>query len=551
MIEITVGQMVEMQAERFPDYDGLVAPLRGVRYTNREFNQVCDKVAKGFLAMGIKAGDHVAVWCYNYPEWLMAQVAAAKIGAVLVTVNTNYKKFELEYLLRQSDSNTLILMTGTKDSDYLEHIYALCPELYHSKPGELVSEQLPVLKNVIFLDEGNQPGMFHWSDLYQMGESVSEEEYQRVKSQVRIHDVVNMQYTSGTTGFPKGVMLTHHNLLNNGKSIGDCMKFTENDRLLIHVPLFHCFGAVLGFMACITHATTIVLVDKFNPVESLKVAEMEKCTAMHGVPTMFISMLNVENLKSYNLSSLRTGIMAGSPCPIEIMKRAISEMGMKDIVITYGLTEASPAITMTRTDDPVEIRVNTVGRAIPDVEVKVVDPETGAEVPNGVPGELMSRGYNTMKGYYNMPEATRQAIEPDGWLHTGDIGTRDEEGYFKITGRLKDMIIRGGENIYPREIEEYLYTHPSVDDVQVVGVPDEKYGEEVLACVILKPGAAAQEQELVEYVTKGLSRFKAPKYVRFVDSFPMTASGKIQKFKIREWAVEALNLQKQAKIETA
>ena len=551
MIESTIGEIVELQAKLYPDNDGLVSPLTGVRYTQKEFNEISDLIAKGFLAMGLKKGSHIAMWASNYSEWVIGQVAAAKIGCVFITVNTGYKKFEAEYLLRQSDTETLILTHGNKDSNYLQHIYDLCPELKVCRPGELHSERLPILKNVIYLDEGKQPGMFNWSDLYEMAKMSSKEELEAAKRKVDVHDVANMQYTSGTTGFPKGVMLTHHNLVNNGNSIGDCMKLTSSDRLFIHVPLFHCFGAVLGVMACITHGTTIVLNDHFNPAQALQIIESERCTAVHGVPTMFISMMGLPDFDQYDLSSLRTGIMAGSPCPIEVMRRAISKMGVKDIVITYGLTEASPAITMTTTDDPVEIRVNTIGRAIPDVEVKVVNPETGSEVPNGVSGEIMSRGYNTMKGYYKMPEATRQAIEPDGWLHTGDIGIRDENGYYKVSGRLKDMIIRGGENVYPREIEEYLYTHSAVKDVQVIGVPDEKYGEEIMACVILEDEKYATEQELIDYVAIGLSKFKIPRYLRFVESFPLTASGKIQKYKMREWAIEELGLAHAAAIETA
>ena len=551
MIEKTMGQIIEQQAQMYPDREAVVAPRLGVRYTHKEYNEVTDQVAKGFMAIGIKKGDHVAIWSTNYPEWLMSQIACAKIGAVLVTVNTNYKKFEIEYLLRQSDTMTLVMMTGQKDNSYVDHIYNLIPELKTTKPGELQSKKFPMLKNVVFLDDEEMPGMFHWDDLYEFAKDISDEQLQAAKDNVTCHDVVNMQYTSGTTGFPKGVMLTHHNLLNNGKAIGDCMKFTEDDRLLIHVPLFHCFGAVLGYMASITHYTTVVLNDHFNPVQALEIIEAEKCTAVHGVPTMFISMMNVDGFEKYDLSSLRTGIMAGSPCPIEVMKKAISVMGVRDIVITYGLTESSPAMTMTTTDDPVEARVNTVGRSIPHVEVKIVDPETGKACPPGVPGEIMCRGYNIMKGYYNMPEATKQAVEPDGWLHSGDLGTVDEDGYYRITGRLKDMIIRGGENVYPREIEEFLYTHEAVDDVQVIGVPDEKYGEEVMACVILKKDASADREEMIQFVAEGLSKFKAPRYIEFMDEFPMTASGKIQKFKMREWAVDKLGLHKADNIETA
>ncbi|MGI6664221.1 MAG: AMP-binding protein [Christensenellaceae bacterium] len=552
MIEMTIGQMIEYEAEMYPEQDALVAPYLGIRYSHKQLNEICDQIAKGFLGMGIKKGDHIAIWSTNYPEWIISQISAAKIGAVLVTVNTNYKKFEIEYLLRQSDTSTLIMMEGQKENSYAEHIYALCPELKESKPGKLNAKNLPRLKNVIFLDKKEMPGMFAWDDIYGYAKSIGDEEYEIAKSKVDIYDVANMQYTSGTTGFPKGVMLTHHNLLNNGKAIGDCMKFTPQDRLLIHVPLFHCFGTVLGFMASITHGTTVVLNDHFNPVQALEIVEMEKCTAMHGVPTMFISMLKLEDFDKYDLSSLRTGIMAGSPCPIEVMKQVIDQMGIRDITITYGLTESSPAITMTTTDDPIEKRVNTIGRPIPYVETKLVNPDTGKEITEvGVPGEIMCRGYNVMKGYYNMPEATKQAIESDGWLHTGDLGTRDEDGYYKVTGRLKDMIIRGGENVYPREIEEYLYTHDAVEDVQVVGVPDEKYGEEVLACVIKKDGKEVSEEELMSFVVEGLSKFKSPRYIRFVSEFPMTASGKIQKFKLREWAIDALNLQEAASVETA
>ena len=393
--------------------------------------------------------------------------------------------------------------------------------------------------------------MFLWDDIFSFADRVSQDELEARKKELDIHDVINMQYTSGTTGFPKGVMLTHYNLVNNGMAIGDCMKFTHNDILCIPVPLFHCFGCVLGVMASYTHAATMVLIDHFNPVKVMNAIQMEKCTAVHGVPTMFISMLDHPDFDKYDFSSLRTGIMAGSPCPIEFMKRAMSDMNMSEITITYGQTEASPAMTMTTTDDPLEVRVATVGKQIPGVEVKIVDPETGEDAPFDVQGEIVGRGYHLMKGYYKMPEATAQAVDEDGWLHTGDLGTMDQNGYFKITGRLKDMIIRGGENIYPREIEEFLYTNEKVRDVQVIGVPDKRYGEEVLACIILKEGQKATEEEMIEFVKNGLSRFKAPRYVRFVDSFPMTASGKIQKYKMREWAIEELDLKDAAKIETA
>ena len=551
LLKITIGDMLEKQATDYPDTDALVSPFLGVRYTYKEFDELTDTVARGFMGMGIKKGDHVAIWSTNYPEWVIAQFAVAKMGAVLVTVNTNYKKFELEYLLRQSDSTALILMEGVKDNNYVKHLNELCPTLKDSAPGELHEKNLPFLRYVIYLDEKTPAGMFHWNEIFEFAKKVTPEELAQRESELTIDDVVNMQYTSGTTGFPKGVMLTHYNLVNNGMAIGDCMNFSHVDRLCISVPLFHCFGAVLGVMASFTHATSMILVDHFHPLRVMQAIQYERCTAVHGVPTMFISMLDHPDFKNYNLSSLRTGIMAGSPCPIEFMKRAVEEMNMREIVITYGQTEASPAITMTRTDDPLEKRVHTVGKIIPHVEAKIVDPETGKTLGPNQTGEIVARGYNLMKGYYNMPEATAQAIDAEGWLHTGDLGAIDEDGYFKITGRLKDMIIRGGENIYPREIEEFLYTNDKVRDVQVIGVPDKRYGEEVLACIILKEGETATEEEMITFVKEGLSRFKAPRYVRFVEEFPMNAAGKILKYKMREWAVEALGLQAAADVETA
>jgi fatty-acyl-CoA synthase len=551
LLEITIGEMLEKRAQEHPDTDALVALAHGVRYTYKELNELCDVIARGFMGMGIQKGEHIAIWATNYPEWVITQFASARMGAVLVTVNTNYKQFELEYLMRQSDSTTLILINSFKDSNYVDHLRGLCPELAESEPGKLKSKALPCLKNVIYLDEGDQPGMFHWDDLYKFAEKVSQEELEKRKAELDIHDVINMQYTSGTTGFPKGVMLTHYNLSNNGETIGSGMNFTYKDRLCIPVPLFHCFGCVLGTMSCLAKGTTMVLVDHFNPLVVMETVQAEKCTAVHGVPTMFIAMMEHPDFKKYDFSTLRTGIMAGSPCPIEFMKRASSDMNMTEIVIVYGQTEASPGMTMTTTDDPIEVRVTTVGKKMPNQEVKIIDPETGADLPPDTVGEIVGRGYNIMKGYYNMPEATAQAIDENGWLHTGDLGTIDEKGYFKITGRLKDMIIRGGENIYPREIEEFMYTHSKIKDVQVIGVPDKRYGEEVLACVVLKEGEEATEEEMIDFVKNGLSRFKAPRYVRFVDDFPMTASGKIQKYKMREWAVDELKLRDAANIETA
>jgi Acyl-CoA synthetases (AMP-forming)/AMP-acid ligases II len=456
LIEITVGSLLDDMARKYPDHDCALYTDRPFRKTYSEFNEICNKVAKSFLKMGIKKGDHVAIWATNVPEWLITLFASAKIGAVLVTVNTNYKVFELEYLLKQSDSNTLVLLDGFKDSNYIQIINELCPDLKNSEPGKFHSEELPFLKNIISVSSEKHPGMFNWDEIIDMGSDISDEELYAISNSLNCHDVINMQYTSGTTGFPKGVMLTHYNIVNNGMCIGDCMHFTYEDRLCIPVPFFHCFGLVLAIMACVTHGTTMVPVDYYSPLKVMNAIQSERCTAVHGVPTMYIAMLEHPDFSKYDFSSLRTGIMSGSPCPIKVMEAVVEKMNMKDITIPYGQTEASPVCTQTRIGDSLELRVSTVGRALPFIECKIVDPETNQDLPDGVPGEFVARGYNVMKGYYKMPEATAQAIDADGWLHTGDLATRDENGYYKITGRIKDMIIRGGENIYPKEIEEFL-----------------------------------------------------------------------------------------------
>jgi len=548
---ITLGELVDQITETYPDTEALVYPDRGLRYTYKEFREACNQIAKGLMKLGVKKGDSTAIWATNVPEWVITQFGSPRMGAVLVTVNTSYKVFELEYLLKQSDSKTLILIEGTKTSDYIGMVYELCPELRDSQPGELVSERLPFLKNVILIGQKKLPGMFTWDEVIKMSEEVSDEELAACMATLKYDDVINMMYTSGTTGFPKGVMLTHRNLILNGRGIGDCMKFTEQDRLCIPVPFFHCFGCVLGTMASVTHGTTMVPVEAFDPRQVLWTIEKERCTGVHGVPTMFIMELELQEKEKFDTSSLRTGIMAGSPCPIEVMKKVVGVMGAKDIVITYGQTESSPGITNTRTADPLELRVSTVGRTLPDVEMKIVDPETGKEVGCHIQGEICARGYNIMKGYYKMPEATASAIDKEGWLHTGDLGTVDDNGYLKITGRLKDMIIRGGENIYPREIEEYLYTHPDVKDVQVVGVPSVKYGEEVMAYIQLKKGCELTEEDVKKFCEGQIARYKIPRYVAFVENYPITASGKIQKYKLRDMAVEMLGLQDAARIETA
>jgi fatty-acyl-CoA synthase len=435
------------------------------------------------------------------------------------------------------------MVKSWKDTDYVATLTEVVPELTTAKPGELNSAKLPVLKTVVFIGEDTPAGMINFTRIIDLGTEIPDSELAAVESTLNHHDVINMQYTSGTTGFPKGVMLTHHNLVNNGFNIGECMKFTEKDRLCIPVPFFHCFGSVLGVMASVTHGTAMVPVELFDPLKVLQTIEREKCTAVHGVPTMFIAELEHPDFAKFDLSSLRTGIMAGSVCPIEVMKRAVKDMHLTEITSVYGQTESSPGITQTRTEDSIELRVSTVGRALPGAEVKIIDIETGATLPPGKQGELCARGYMVMKGYYKMPEETAKVIDADGWLHTGDLAVMDENGYCKITGRIKQMIIRGGENIYPKEIEEFLYTHPKISDVQIYGVPDRKYGEQVMAAVILKKGVEMTEDEVREFCQGKIANYKIPKYVKFVDSYPMTASGKIQKFRLRDMAIKELSLE--------
>ena len=542
LLHLTIGKLLEKTAANAPDHEAVVYPDRRLRYTYRQFDQLCRKVAKGLMALGIEKGEHVAIWASNTPEWLTAQFASAKTGAVLVTVNTNYQLSELEYVLKQSDATTLILMESYRGTSYIDILYKLIPELKESEPGKLASERLPFLKNIILLGDQRHPGMYLWDDLLKLSGSVSEKALDRRMERLKEHDVINMQYTSGTTGFPKGVMLTHSNLANNAANIAECMNLSKKDRMCIPVPFFHCFGCVLGTLACVTAGATMVPVQEFSPKEVLSAVETEKCTALHGVPTMFIAELNDQDFASYDLSSLRTGIMAGSNCPIEVMKKVINNMGMSEITIAYGQTEASPVITQTRVNDSLKRRVETVGRALPNVEVKITEPGTNREVERGVQGELCTRGYHVMKGYYKNPEATAAVIDEDGFLHTGDLAVMDEEGYCRITGRLKDMIIRGGENIYPREIEEFLYKHPNILDVQIVGVPDETFGEEISAWIKLKSGASMTADELKEYCKGKIARYKIPRYIAFVEEFPMTASGKVQKFKLREQALEHFQL---------
>ena len=551
LIDKTIGQLLKDVASELPNNIGLEYNTREYSLTWKELDELTDKISKGFMSLGVQKGDKVAIWATNIPEWFLTLYATAKIGAVLVTVNTNYKIFELEYLLSQSDTKVLVCMQGFKDSNYVEIIKELVPEIDSGK-AVIESEKLPFLKHVIFAANSKAPqGMISFDSLIELGNKVSEKEYLDRYNSIDCNEVVNMQYTSGTTGFPKGVMLSHRNVVNNGKTIGEGMALTSKDRLCICVPMFHCFGLVLAFLACLTNKASMVAVESYNPVVVMETLSKKHCTAVHGVPTMFIHMLEHPTFDQFDFSHLRTGIMAGSPCPIEIMKKVVDKMNMKDIVIVFGQTEASPGCTMTTTHDTIENRVATVGRAFPHVECKIINPDTNEEMPCGEPGEFVARGYNIMQGYYKMPEATRNVIDKDGWLHTGDLCIKNKDGYYKVVGRIKDMIIRGGENIYPKEIEEYLYTVDGISDVQVVGVPSEKYGEEVMAFIILKKNSNLTEDDIKKLVKKNMARHKVPSYVKFLDKFPTTASGKIQKYKLREMGIKLLSLHQAASIETA
>jgi len=552
LLGITVGEMVNATAAKYPDTEAVVSVHQNIRWTYREFLETCDKLAKGLMALGVERGNRVGIWAMNYAEWVLVQFATAKIGAIMVNINPSYRTYELEYVLKQAEIQTLILQGRFKTSDYVGMFYEACPEAYEQKPGRISSEKFPFLKNVIFMGDIPYNGMFTWNELMDGASEITNDELIARGESLSFDDAINIQYTSGTTGFPKGVVLTHHNVVNNGFIIGEGMGFTDNDRLCIPVPFYHCFGMVLSNLACVTHGSTMVLPSPvFDAEEVLKTIEKERCTAVHGVPTMFIAELTHPNFSKYNYSTLRTGIMAGSPCPIEVMKQVNTKMNMTEIVIVYGQTETSPGVTMTTTKDPLERRVSTVGRAFPHTELKVIDPKTGKIVPTGEVGEICARGYCVMKCYYNNPSATHATLDANHWNHTGDLATVDEEGYFKIVGRLKDMVIRGGENIYPREIEEFLHHHEKIADVYVVGVPDIKYGEELCAWVKIKPGQTLTENEVKEYCKGKIAHFKIPRYVMFVNEFPSNISGKIQKYKMREESIRELGLQAAEKIETA
>ena len=544
LIEKTFSQVLDKIVEEFPDQYAFKYTTLDYTRTYSQFRDDVDEFARTLISLGVKPGDKVAIWATNIPQWYITFWASVKIGAILVTVNTAYKVHEAEYLLRQSDTHTLVMIDGSLDSDYSGIVKELCPELEHTDPHkELHSKRLPFLRHVITVGF-KQKGCLKWEEALLLASRVSQEEVERRAANVNVNDVCNMQYTSGTTGFPKGVMLTHYNVVNNGKCIGDRMGLSTADRMMIQVPMFHCFGMVLSMTAAMTHGTTMCPMPYFSAKLSLSCINQERITCFNGVPTMFIAMFNHPDYRKTDFSYMRTGIMAGSGCPPELMRRAArpDEMNMIGIVSVYGQTESSPGNTQSTWTDPIDLRCDTVGYAFAHVECKVVDPETGMEVPAGVNGEFCARGYNIMKGYYKMPEATATTVDADGWLHSGDLACRDENGNYKITGRLKDMIIRGGENVYPKEIEEFIYTHPGVRDVQVIGVPDKKYGEESMACIILKEPGSVTADEMIDFIKKSLARHKVPKYIEFVDAFPMNAAGKVLKYKMREDAVKKLGI---------
>jgi len=538
--EWTLGQILDNTVSRFPDNEALVYADRNYRKTWREFGDIVHQLAKGLMALGVQKGEKVAVWATNVPYWTVLQFATAKIGAILITVNTNYREHELLYLLSHSECENIFIIDSLRDHDFVITLYNIVPELRTRPRGELCCGALPHLKRVCFLGAEKHRGMYSVPEILALSVMTSDEEYNVRQASLDPWDVINMQYTSGTTGFPRGVMLTHVGVGLNGYWIGRHQGFTENDRLCLTVPLFHCYGCVLGVMAAVNHGTTMVIQETFHPLKALAAVDSERCTALYGVPTMFLAELEHKLFSRFDISSLRTGIMAGSVCPEPLMRRVVEDMHMKEITICYGLTESSPVMTQTRYDDTLEAKVETVGRALPGVEVTIRNPETGEECPDGVHGEFCCRGYNSMKGYYKMPEETAKCIDEQGWLHSGDLGVKDKDGNFRVTGRIKDMIIRGGENVYPKEIEDYLYTMPGIKDVQIIGVPSKKYGEEVSAFIILHPEQKMTEEDVKDFCRGQISRFKIPKYVFFVDSFPLTPSGKIQKYLLREDGVKRL-----------
>ncbi|MDR2627533.1 MAG: AMP-binding protein [Dysgonamonadaceae bacterium] len=536
--ERTLGDWLEYWADTTPDNEFLVYSDRDLRFSWKQFNDRVDNMAKGLIAIGVKKDDKVGIWATNVPDWLTFLYAVAKTGAVAVTVNTNYKQHELEFLVKDADIHTLCITEGVFDGSYIDMVYAMLPEMKNMQRGYLHSDNFPFLKNVVFIGQEKYRGMYNTVELLLLGQNIDDEVLERQKKMFNCYDVVNMQYTSGTTGFPKGVMLTHHNITNNGYFTGEGMHFTQADKLCCCVPLFHCFGVVLASMNVLTHGCTQVMVERFDPLLVLASIHKERCTALYGVPTMFIAELNHPMFHLFDVSSLRTGIMAGSLCPIELMRKVTEKLHITHITSVYGLTESSPGMTHSVIEDDFEARCTTVGKEYPFTEVKVLHPETGEECPAGIQGEMCCRGYLVMKAYYKNPQATSEVIDKNGWLHSGDLGIKDEKGYYHITGRIKDMIIRGGENIYPREIEEFLYHLPGVRDVQVAAVPSEKYGEEVGAFIITEEGVKMTAEDVRDFCRGQIARHKIPKYVFFVDTFPMTGSGKIQKYKLKDLALK-------------
>ncbi len=534
MIELTLSQLLREKTQENPTQEFMVYSDRDLRFTYAQFDKRVDDMACGLYAIGVRKGDNVGIWATNVPDWLTYMFACARLGAVAVTVNTSYKLHELEYLVKQSDLTTLCLTDGVKDSNYVAMIRELVPELDTYERGCLKSKRFPCLRNVVYMGPEKFRGLYSTPELLLLGQHVDINIIREIESQVDCNDVVNMQYTSGTTGFPKGVMLTSRNIINNGFSIGECMRYTQKERVCLPVPLFHCFGIVLGVMAVLSHGATHVLLESFDPLLALASIHKEKCTSIYGVPTMYIAELNHPMFNMFDMTSLRTGIMAGSLCPVELMKQVMDKMNMKEITSVYGLTETSPGMTQSRWDDTLEVKATTVGRELPNIEVKVLDPETNEECAVGVQGEMCCRGYNIMKGYYKMPEATAEIIDENGFLHSGDLGIKDENGNFKITGRIKDMIIRGGENIYPREIEEFLSQIPEIRDIQVAAVKSKRYGEITGAFIILHEGKTLTEEDVIEFCRDKLSKYKWPQLIMFVEEFPLTGSGKIQKFKLTE-----------------
>jgi fatty-acyl-CoA synthase len=550
---LTVGELLDRTAARFPENPALIVRHQNKRYTYREFLREVERAARGLLRLGIQKGERVGIWSTNYTEWVVTQFAVAKIGAILVNLNPAYGTVEFEHALQQSGCSTLLMTRGFRKRDYPSILFEICPEAASSVPGALESAKLPNLRNLIFIgDPPAPPSMLPWNDLLEMGESIPADALSARAATLEFDDPINIQYTSGTTGTPKGALLSHHNIVNNGMLIGQGMRFTCHDKLCIPVPFYHCFGMILGNMVCVAHGAAMVIpAEYFDALATLQAIAEERCAAIHGVPTMFIAELEHARFREFDLSSLRTGIMAGSPCPINIMRRVVDEMHCSELTIVYGLTETSPGITQTTPDDPLELRVTTVGKPMAHTEIKIVDTRTGRIVPRGTPGELCARGYAVMKGYYQNAEATRQTLDANGWLHSGDLATMSENDYCKITGRSKDLIIRGGENIYPRDIEEFLYTHPAISEVQVIGIPDRKFGEQVMAWIKLKPGSTSSTEAIREFCKGRIAHFKIPRYVKFVDSFPTTINGKTQKYKMREISIKEMGLEEAAQIATA